>query len=46
MVRDRDKLTSVNDRLMIARAKDIETLRDSGFSLLESDGRYAILKRK
>ncbi len=39
-------ITSGKGRIAIAKVKDIEALRNLNFSLLESDGTYAILERK
>lgn len=45
---NRDRLLSLinGGRLLIAKTKDIEVLKDLGFKLIEDDGRYAILERK
>ncbi|MFN3481068.1 MAG: ArnT family glycosyltransferase [Thermodesulfovibrionales bacterium] len=47
-VGDREQLSSLKNagRLIIAKAKDIETLKDLGFNLIERDKGYAILERK
>jgi len=49
-VRGKEKLmpymSNTGTLIAITKAKDIETLKDSGFNILETNGRYALLERK
>lgn len=49
-VRGQDALQSYmkekGDRIAIAKTKDIEVLKDAGFTVLQKDKRYALLERK
>ncbi len=49
-VRGKEKLmpymSNAGTLIAIAKAKDIDTLKDSGFNILETNGRYALLERK